>query len=413
MTTRTAVPRYRSYDGPALFRQGFRPFFLAAGMWSALAVPLWLLVFHGSAVIPTAFDAAAWHAHEMIFGFAAAVVAGFLLTAIPNWTCRLPLQGLPLIVLFTLWLVGRGAVAASAVIGALPAAALDAAFLVALLAVALREIIAGRNWRNLPMLLALVLLIAANGLTHLQAADLALTGPLGERLGIATLVLLIGLVGGRIIPSFTRNWLAKRGAGAMPAAFGGFDKLCLLATLAALACWVFSVEPAIAGGALLAAGLLNLARLARWQGHQTFSEPLVWSLHLGFLWVPLGLLLLGLASLLPALVPATAGLHALTAGAVGAMTLAVMTRATLGHAGRDLRADRPTAIIYLAVALAAATRVAASLLSAAYLELLWTSALLWTLAFALFVLRYGSIHLSAPSKGGPTGQRTSRSPGRR
>ena len=402
MSTRTAVPRYRAYDGPALFRQGFRPFFLAAGLWSAAAVPLWLLVFHGSTEVPTAFDPAAWHAHEMIFGFAAAVVAGFLLTAIPNWTGRLPLQGPPLAALFALWLVGRAAMAASAVIGAWPAAVLDLAFLLALLAVALREILAGRNWRNLPMLLALVLMIAANALAHLQAVGLAQVGPLGERLGIATLVLLIGLIGGRIIPSFTRNWLAKRGAGALPAAFGAFDKLCLLATLAALVCWVFAVEPSVASIALLAAGGLNLVRLARWQGLQTLSEPLVWSLHLGFLWVPLGLLLLGLGSLLPELVPATAGLHALTVGAVGAMTLAVMTRATLGHSGRDLRADRPTTVIYLAVAAAAAARVAASLLPEAYLALLWASALLWTLAFGLFVLHYGRIHLSAPPQGGPS-----------
>jgi uncharacterized protein involved in response to NO len=396
VNTRSPVPRYRAYEGPALFRQGFRPFFLAAGLWGATAVPLWLLAFHGSIAVPTAFDPAAWHAHEMIFGFAAAVVAGFLLTAIPNWTGRLPLQGLPLITLFTLWLVGRGAMAGSAAIGAGPAAVLDLAFLVALLTVALREILAGRNWRNLPLLLALALLIAANTLTHLHATGLAEMGALGQRLGVAILVLLINLIGGRIIPSFTRNWLSKRGAGSLPAAFGGFDKLCLLTTLLALASWVFLPEHPLVGIALLTAGALNLGRLARWRGARCLSEPLVWSLHLGFLWVPLGLLLLGLASFLPETLLATAGLHALTAGAVGAMTLAVMTRATLGHAGRELRADRATTIIYLAVALAAATRVAAPAFPQVYSQLLWASGLLWTLAFALFVVCYGRIHLSGP-----------------
>ncbi|MGD1880616.1 MAG: NnrS family protein [Kiloniellaceae bacterium] len=393
MTTRTAVPRYRIHKGPALFRAGFRPFFLAAGHWAAAAVPLWLMVFQGDLALPTAFDFAAWHAHEMIFGFAAAVIAGFLLTAIPNWTGRLPLQGLPLAGLFTLWVAGRVAVAVSAVLGAMPAAAVDIAFLAVLLAAALREIVAGRNWRNLPMLLALVLLIAANVLCHLQAIGIAGTGAMGERLGIATVVLLIGLVGGRSIPSFTRNWLAKRGAAVLPASFAGFDKVCLAATLSALALWVAVPEETVTGALLLAAGALNLARLIRWQGRQTLSEPLVWSLHLGFLWVPIGLALLGCGVIRPDAVPSTAGLHALTAGAIGSMTLAVMTRATLGHSGRTLSADGWTAAIYLAVTLAAVLRVVAALTDVAYVPLLHASGGLWSLAFGLFVLRYGALQL--------------------
>ncbi len=388
------MPRYRGYQGPALFRQGFRPFFLAAGLWAALAVPLWLLIFAGRLELPSGFGFAAWHAHEMIFGYAGAVVAGFLLTAIPNWTGRLPLQGLPLAGLFACWLAGRFAVAASALIGALPAAAIDLAFPVLLLTVALREIVAGRNWRNLPMMAGLGLLIAANALTHSEAAGSLVLDGLGERLGIATLIMMICLIGGRIVPSFTRNWLAKRAAQVLPVPFGRFDKLALLATLAALLAWVGIGQGVPAGVGLLAVGFLNALRLARWEGRQTLSEPLVWSLHLGFLWVPLGLLLLGFGLLLPEVLPPTAGLHALTVGAIGAMTLAVMTRATLGHSGRALSADGWTAAIYLGVAAAAFTRVLASALPAAYLSLLWVSGAFWILAFGLFVLRYGPLHLS-------------------
>ena len=394
MPPRTAVPRYRSYDGPALFRQGFRPFFLGAGITAAAAVPVWLLVLVGGFEVPTAFDPVAWHAHEMIFGFAAAVVAGFLLTAIPNWTGRLPLQGLPLVALFASWLAGRIAVTGSAVVGAMPAAAVDLLFLVLLLLVALREIVAGRNWRNLPLLLALALLIAANLLAHLDAIGW-IAGPLlGARLGIATLIVLIGLVGGRIIPSFTRNWLVKQGATRLPTPFGRFDRLCLVVTLVALASWVFADTHPAAGTALLMAGALNLVRLARWQGRQTLSEPLVWSLHLGFLWVPLGLLLLGFGVVAPQILSPTAGLHALSAGAIGAMTLAVMTRATLGHSGRALKADGWTTGIYLAIFAAAVLRVAASAAPNAYLLLVCASGLAWTFAFGLFAVVYGRIYLS-------------------
>lgn len=392
--TKADEPGPRTEGKPALLRAGFRAFFFGAGVWAVAAVVLWLLVFQGAVALPTAFGALAWHAHEMVFGYAVAVIAGFLLTAIPNWTGRPMLQGLPLALLFGAWIAGRIAVAASAVTGPLAAAVLDLAFLVLLFAVALREIAAGRNWRNLPMPLALVLLLAANVLMHFQAVGLVETGGLGERLGIAVVVLLINLIGGRVIPNFTRNWLAGRGAAALPASFGSFDRLCLVTTAAGLGLWVFLPEHPLSGGVLLAAGALNLARLARWQGRRTLAEPLVWSLHLGFAWVPLGLALLSLGVLAPAVLPPTAGLHALTAGAIGGMTVAVMTRATLGHSGRPLTADRWTAATYLGVAVAAALRVAAPLADAAYVTLLWTSGLVWIAAFGLFVVRYGRIHLS-------------------
>jgi len=210
------IPRYRTFPGPALFRQGFRPFFLGAGVWSAVAVFIWLGIIRGDLSIPTVFAPAAWHAHEMLFGFVAAAVAGFMLTAIPNWTGRLPLQGLPLIFLFGVWVLGRVAMATSRIVGGPLAAVVDIAFLTVLFFAGLREIVSGRNWRNLPMPIALVTLVVANALTQLQANGLASSGMLGERLGLATIVLLISLIGGRIIPSFTRNWLVKRGEDRVP-----------------------------------------------------------------------------------------------------------------------------------------------------------------------------------------------------
>jgi uncharacterized protein involved in response to NO len=392
MSARAAgIPRYRSFDGPALFRQGFRPFFLGAGLFAAFA--LWLSVVRGAVSLSTAFGPAAWHAHEMIFGFAAAAIAGFLLTAIPNWTGRMPLQGLPLAALFGTWLIGRAATATSALIGPGLAAALDLSFLVALLAVVLREIVSGRNWRNLPLPVALGVLLLANALSHAEAAGGVPSGPFGQRLGIATIILLIGLVGGRIIPSFTRNWLAKRAETHMPAGLGRFDHVSLVLTVVALGAWVAAPDDRTAGAVLLAAGIASLIRLARWRGHRTLSDPLVWSLHVGFAWVPAGLCLLGLGVFLPEFFPSIAGLHALTAGAIGSMTLAVMTRATLGHTGRPLAADGWTAAIYIFVALAAATRVAAPILPDVLGLLLWVSGLLWSAAFGLFTIRFGRMLL--------------------
>lgn len=394
MSARAAgIPRYRPFEGPALLRQGFRPFFLGAGVWSLAAMLLWILVIQGYVLLPTAFDPVGWHAHEMLFGFVVAAISGFLLTAIPNWTGRMPLQGLPLAGLVVVWLAGRLAVYGSAWIGAGIAAALDLSYLALLLAVVLREILAGRNWRNLPIPIVLTLLLAANALTHAEAAGIAATGALGQRLGIGVVILLIGLIGGRIVPSFTVNWLKKRGEARLPARFGAPDRVALAILLAALAAWVIAPESLIGGAALIVAGLATLIRLARWRGHRTLSEPLVWSLHLGLVWVPAGLLLIGLGAFLPD-VPQAAGLHALTSGAMGGMTLAVMTRATLGHTGRPLSADHWTAAIYLLVAAAAALRVAAPFSAEAYLPLLWMSGLAWIGAFGIFVLHYGRMLLA-------------------
>jgi len=383
-----AVPRYRPHEGAALLSAGFRPFFLLAALWAALAIPLWLALLAGAPAVPTALAPAIWHVHEMVFGYAAATVAGFLLTAIPNWTGRMPLQGAPLAALALLWAAGRAGVLLSGAWGPAAAAVLDLAFPTAFLGAIAREIIAGRNWRNLPMLVALTLLLIGNLLVHLEALGVAATAALGNRLGIATLVMLITFIGGRIVPSFTRNWLVREQPGsAAPAPFDIVDRVVLALTALALALWVAVPGTRAAALAELAAGVALALRLWRWRGHQAWREPLVWSLHLGYAWLALGFLLLGATGIAP-LLPTTAAVHALTVGAIGTMTLAVMTRASLGHTGRPLVAGRGTTAIYLLVTLAALLRLAAPLTDAQQMLFLDMAGAAWSGAFGLFVVLY-------------------------
>jgi len=384
--------RGRNGGAPALFSESFRPFFLLAGVWAAVAIPVWLAAYAHGYALRGSLHAMAWHAHEMVFGFGLAAVAGFLLTAIPNWTGRLPLRGASLAGLAALWLAGRLALLLSAAIGPVASAAIDLLFPSVLLAAVARELIAGRNWRNLPMLAALGLLLGANALVHVQAIGIAYTADIGNRLGIATLLALIALVGGRIVPSFTRNWLAKaRPDLPPPAPMDRFDAAALAAVLAGLTAWVAVPETRVAAVLQVVAGAAAGFRLSRWRGLATLREPLVFVLHAGYAWLAFGLAYLGLNGLF-AWAPG-GPLHALTVGAIGTMTLAVMTRATLGHTGRPLAATSATVAIYALVALAALLRVAAPL-SGPYNVLLTTLAgATWTGAFALFVLYFGPMLL--------------------
>ena len=378
--------------GTALFSAGFRPFFLLGALWSAIAVPVWLAAYvHGYA--PSAMPAMIWHAHEMIYGYALATVAGFLLTAIPNWTGRLPLRGAPLAALAALWLAGRAALVLSATLGAAAAMLIDLAFTAALMAAVTRELVAGRNFRNLPMVAALALLFAGNLLVHLQALEVAYTAALGNRLGIATLAALIALVGGRIVPSFTRNWLVRmRPEVAPPASPSKLDLACLVAIVAGLAAWTGFPDSPIASVMEMVAGAAAAIRLSRWRGLATLREPLLVVLHLGYGWLAFGLALLGLNGFFGWL-PPTAGMHALTVGAVGTMTLAVMTRASLGHSGRPLTAGAGTSTIYILVTLAALLRLAAPLAGAQVVLVTSLAGLAWTGAFALFAALYGPLFL--------------------
>jgi uncharacterized protein involved in response to NO len=321
-----------------------------------------------------------------------AVVAGFLLTAIPNWTGRLPIQGTPLLVLVLAWVAGRIAVTFSGAIGWLPAALVDAGFLALLAAAAAREIIAGRNWRNLKILAPLTLLLAANVAFHLEVQASG-TVEVSPRVGLAAILTLVMVIGGRIVPSFTRNWLVRENPGRLPVPFGRFDVVTLVASVAALLAWIVMPQGVVTALALFASGLLQAIRLARWAGDRTGRDRLVLVLHVAYAFVPAGFVLTGLAAL--GLLPESAGVHAWTVGAVGTMTLAVMTRASLGHTGHALAASTGTQIIYGMVLLAAAFRVAAALLPQYSSPLLHMATFGWIIAFGAFAVVYGPILLGA------------------
>jgi uncharacterized protein involved in response to NO len=384
MTT-TSAERYRAHRGPALFSMGFRPFFLFSAAWAALAVPIWVAAYAG--LLPQHTFTRDWHVHEMLFGYLSGVIAGFLLTAVPNWTGRLPVTGAPLIALFALWAAGRIAMLAAPALGPV-AAGIDTLFLFALAGVIAREILAGRNIRNAPVCVLISVLGIANVLWHLGEAYYELS-LLAERIGLSVVAMLISIIGGRIVPSFTRNWMAKRALKPEPAPASRFDAAALAVTAAALLAWLIAPVSLPGGALFVAAGVINFVRLARWRGWTTSAEPLVLILHAGYAWLATAFTLLGLASLAPEIVPSAAGIHALTAGAFGVMTLAVMTRASLGHTGRPLAADGATRTIYLLVNLGAATRVAAPFFPDAYALALAASAIPWSAAFALFAAAYG------------------------
>ena len=383
-----------------LLRAGFRPFFLFAGLFAMMHIPLWLCQWSGRLNPAAPFDPLLWHGHEMLFGFGTAVVAGFLLTAVPNWTATPAVAGGPLALLAGLWLAARLAFLGG---GGLPvwlAAALDMAVLPLLAALLAGPLVKAGKARNMIFLGLLTVLALADGLVLAQiigaAAD---TGRHGLALAVFTLVLMIGIVGGRIIPAFTQSglqaagiaWQAARIPGLEPAAVG------LLALVAAAE--AIAPGSAAAAALCLVAALLHALRLAGWRGWRTARLPLLWVLHLGYLWLPLGLAAVGLAGLEMIPLSFEAALHGLTVGAVGTMVLGVMSRAALGHGGRPLKPAPATVAAYLLVWVAAWLRLAAPLADSA--GVLWLSGLAWSGGFALFVLVYAPICLRARADGRP------------
>lgn len=388
--TMIAVPSRQVRREIPILSYGFRSFFLVAGIYGGLGICIWLPLFFGDISIPTAFSPVDWHIHEMLYGYLPAVMAGFLLTAIPNWTGRLPIRGRPLAILVAAWLAGRVAIFVSAIIGPIVAGVVDVLFPLLIAAAAAREIAVGRNWRNLPPVAIFLLLVIGDAIFHIEDFKTG-SADIGTRLGIAAAIALITLIGGRVIPSFTHNWLTRENPGRVPVPFGPFDMAALVISMLALVAWI--CFPRWAGSAvlMLIAGVAHAIRLGRWAGYRTIRDRLVLVLHVGYGFVPLGFILLAAAILIPQVVPTSAGIHAWTAGAIGTMTLAIMTRASLGHTGHRLIAGPLTQLVYVAVVVAALARIAATFSTNSATLLLYIAGCAWIAAFWSFAIGYGPL----------------------
>lgn len=393
-----ALRHARMAAAPAFLRGGFRPFFFGGALWAVIALSFWLVALAGAVQLPSAFDALAWHRHEMLFGFVGAVIAGFLLTAVPNWTGRLPIAGAPLAALFALWAAARLAVLFSAEIGLAAAAILDVGFFLVLAALAAREVLESKN-RNLPVVGIIFVLGLVDALDYAGAAGLLGDPDLAWKCAVALVIILISLIGGRIVPSFTRNWLVKQSVReGLPTQPGRFDLAVIGLTAYAFLAWIAAPQGWLTGGLFAAAAAGQTLRLARWKGWKTFADPLVLILHVGYAWVPIGLALLAAVDL-GAPFPQSAAVHALTAGAMATMILAVMSRATLGHTGRELRANVATQAAYVLVTGGAMLRVAAPLGLLDYRLGMEVAGAAWMGAFLLFLAAYGPFLLSPRTDG--------------
>jgi uncharacterized protein involved in response to NO len=379
---------------PTVLTAGFRFFFLAAGLYAVFAMFAWVgwLVAQANGGVLFSFSQGMmpyhWHAHEMIFGYTSAVMAGFFLTAVPNWTGTRDAKAFFVSLSGLLWLSGRIAVWFSGVLDPLLVAIVDLAF-VPLLALNILPRLARKSQaRNMVFLFLLTALFTANLLVHLEWMGWFFgTAESGVRLGIFVSAGMIAIVGGRVVPAFTRNALSRQGQTEnLPQSFPPLEKAGILtAMLAALASLPF--VPAIVLGILcLAAGVLNFFRLIGWKGWLTINAPILWVLHLSFLILAVGYLVYG-SSLVFGGIGEIAALHLLAVGAVGCMTLAMMTRASLGHSGRPLKLSTPIVIAFVAVILAALSRTFGTLIFD-YFPVMFMAGALWIAAFSLFAVVY-------------------------
>ncbi len=380
-----AVPAF------ALFKYGFRPFFLAAGVYALLGLIAWLWIYAmGWQPLPDQLPQL-WHGHEMLYGFVGAAIAGFLLTAVPSWTGSRGFAGAPLILLAAVWLAGRLAFAAASVLTLAVVAICDLAFFPILGGFLLWPLLRARN-RNTPLLLVLagIWITDAVFVYALMNRDIVLARTM-LLVAIDIVLLLVTVIGGRIVPAFTSNALRARGKTPDLRSSRWTDGIVIGAMIAVVFVDIVAPWQWMAGGIAAVAAGAHAWRLIGWRSLRTLDEPLVWSLHLAYAWLPVGLAMKALY-LAGGFSWAAQWLHALTIGVAAAMILAVMTRAALGHTGRPLRAPRLIASAYVLLSAAAVTRVfAPSLAPDIYRWSVLVAGALWICAFAIFVLVYAPI----------------------
>lgn len=397
-TIDNAPPRWRF----SLFEYGFRPFFLLAGLYAVAIVPAWLYLYAYSAATFGSLPAMYWHSHEMLYGFVGAAIAGFLLTAVPSWTGARGFAGTPLYVLVAAWIAGR---LAMATVGAVPfwITALAELSLLALLAGYLIPPLVRSQNRNMPMLavIGVLWLIDAAFLVALSKGDVVLAGRV-TTLAIDVVLILVTIIGGRIVPAFTANALRRRGE--QPDVVS--RKWIEIATIGSMVLIALSdaIAPVGALNGLVAAiaAVLHAIRLSGWRSFKTRGESILWVLHVGYMWLPIGLALKA-CLLLGGFDWASKWQHALTAGVFGTMILAVMTRASLGHTGRALVVSRSITVAYLLLTLGVCIRVFSALVPPQhYVAAVCVAGVAWVMAFALFAIVYAPI-LIGPRVDGKAG----------
>jgi uncharacterized protein involved in response to NO len=390
-----AIKSTALYPRFPLLGLGFRPFYLLAGAFAVLAVPVWIAQYAGWLGSGSYLSGSLWHAHEMIFGYALAVIAGFLLTAVRVWTNRATPTGATLGAMAALWLAGRLLVLTPY---AIPAMWVDAAFPLAVAVAIALPLKASGNRRNYFFVLLLAAMSAANFAFHFAVHGVAeIAAKRGLQIGLDLILFIMAVIGGRVIPMFTNNAIPGAQARRSPL----LEKLSLISLIALLAGDLVALSgPSLAAVALLAAVAHGL-RLIMWRSWLTSSRPIVWILHVAYAWIVVHLLLRTLAVV--DVVPAQLAIHALTIGAIGGLTLGMMTRTARGHTGYPLQADRADVICYILIQFSAITRVFVPLVvPQIYFSSIVASGVLWSLAFTVFTVRYWPI-LSRPRLDGGAG----------
>lgn len=377
ISARAGGPAQRSAS--PFLRDGFRPFYLGGAILAALAVPLWLIMWRQEALQPSP-PALFWHMHEMVFGFGAAIIIGFLFTATRNWTGRSLPSGVPLAMLFGLWIAGRvGMFAAYGRVTAI----LDSALLVIVAVVLAHRFVCARSWVSMPLVAVLITLASANIAFHASMLGLTDLPPkTAVEFGLMLIVLVEMIVGGRVVPGFTAH--AIPGVRQFRAAWlhrGSFSL-----TAAAFVADALRLPPVVPGTAALLAALAIGVQAIGWNPLAARGRPLLWILHAGYAFIPVGVLLLGLSAF--GVAPRSAAIHALAVGSMGGLIMGMITRTALGHSGRPVRAGRAEVAAFALVLLAAVLRVTASLAAGVYLTAILAAATAWTLAFIIYLVAY-------------------------